>query len=126
MSDFESKKNEALRLLQATGLHVSSYEPMAVRLLWRFGVHAPPPHFLGFATVAITAGCYLALTLGVLMWCAHFAWPVVFRAASSINLGAVVAGLMFGLSTATYYTYGRRKYKLPAWNSLGGAEAARA
>jgi hypothetical protein len=126
MSDFESKKAEALRLLQATGLHVSSYEPMAVRVLWRLGVHAPPPHFVGFGTVATVAGCYLALTLGMLMWCAHFAWPIVFRAGASINLGAVVAGLMFGLSTASYYTYGRRKYGLPSWRSLGGIGPAQA
>ena len=125
MSDFESKKAEALRLLQATGLHVSSYEPMAVRLLWRLGVHAPPPHFLGFGTLALTAGCYLALTLGVLMWCAAFAWPLMLGG-SSISLGAVVAGLLFGLSTASYYTYGRRKYRLPAWKSLGSAEVAHA
>ena len=111
-----SRREAALELLAATGLNRVNYEPPLIRVLWRLGLDAPPPHFASFASCAIVSGVFFAVIWGLLMWL--MAWQ---SQGVSLPLGigmAAFVGLLFGVAMAGYYSVGRRKYKLPEWNSL--------
>jgi len=115
------RRTAALPLLSSTGMKRSNYEPPLLRLLWRLGVDARPPHFASFGVNALVSGIFFGSVWGISMWL--FLWrqqaaPVVVSLFSSF-----LAGLLFGIAMATHYVYGRRKYKLPSWHSLR-AEAA--
>jgi hypothetical protein len=115
------RREAALRLLETTGMWRSSYEPPALRLLWRLGVDAPPPHFAGFGASALAIGSFFGLAWGLAMWL--FLWRSQAVPAAAVVIAAVGAGLLFGISMATYYAFGRRKYKLPPWHGLQAGSA---
>ena len=109
------KRSAALTLLGATGMWRSNYEPPLLRLLWRFGVDAPPPHFVGFSEIAIVAGAVFAVGYGLAMWLIEGSRDrTLFWALLEIAVTAVI----FGLCMAAYYARGRRKYRLPLWREL--------
>jgi hypothetical protein len=110
------KREAALRLLSATGMKRSNYEPPLLRLLWRLGVDAPPPHFASFGANALVAGIFFGSCWGMSMWL--FLWRQQAAPITVSLLSSVLAGLLFGIAMATYYAYGRRKYNLPSWHSL--------
>jgi hypothetical protein len=115
------KREAALRLLAATGLKRSSYEPPLLRLLWRLGVDAPPPHFATFGGNVFIAGVYFGSIWGFIMWL--FFWRPQATTATAAFVSVVVAGLLFGVTIAMYYAFSRRKYKLPPWHSVQAANA---
>jgi hypothetical protein len=114
---FELKRSQALEVLSKTGIWRSNYEPPIVRLLWRFGLKVPPPHFAPFLSTALLAGVFFGACWGGVMWL--ILWS---HSGTSPLLGAKIsclAGAAFGIAMAFYYAYGKIKYKLPRWNSLG-------
>ena len=122
MTDFEAKRERALKLLDATGIRRSNYCPPLLRLLWRLGVQAPPPHFAGFGATAGVAGAFFAVVWGSIMW--FVMWRSTGLSPTSALLAAVSAGALFGLFMSAYYAYGRKKHKLPDWDSLNTPSAA--
>ena len=116
-----SKRETALKLLAATGIWRSNYAPPITRLMWRFGFNVPPPHFARFGSVALIAGVYFAVAWGLLMWLVT--WSQQQQSMYISVVSACAAGLFFGLAMAGYYAYGRRKYKLPSWDSLESGHA---
>ena len=124
MRDFESKKAKAISILQAAGISSGDYLPLATKALWRIGIEAPLPHFVSFGKIAMYLGVYFAITWGAFM----YLLSVVFfgedaaRGLLLLATGSAAAGLLFGLSMASYYAYGRKKYQLPSWESLGQQE----
>ena len=62
-------------------------------------------------------GSFFGLVWGLLMW--FWQWSDTGMSAGFAAALSVVAGLLFGLSMASYYAYGRRKHRLPPWTSLG-------
>lgn len=117
---FQSRRDHALELLAGTGIWRSNYLPPYLRALWSIGVEVPPPHFVLFHRVGIYAGAWFGLPLGGMMW-------LVFALAGGVPgmtvIGtASVAGLVFGLTMALYYAYGRKIHRLPKWESLGRSE----
>lgn len=117
MSSFEAQRDQALAILAGTGIWRSNYAPPALHLLWRLGLQVPPPHFARFGTTVLTLGVSFATLWGLLMWI--FVWSRQSLAPLAALVAALVAGAMFGLLMAAYYAYGRSKYKLPDWRSLG-------
>lgn len=110
------KRDAALKLLAATGIWPSNYAPPFVRLLWRFGLNVPPPHFGSFWGNASFMGTFFAIAWGAFMWVVvwprrDLPWPLALAAAGA-------AGVMFGLGMASYYAYGKRRHKLPSWKEL--------
>jgi hypothetical protein len=113
---FHVKKVHALRLLAQTGIGRSTYAPPLVRLLWRCGVHLPPPHFMGFGMATLLWGGWFALSWGTLMWMMDWSrHPADVRVALT---SACSAGLFFGLTLAAFFAWQRRKHGLPRWESL--------
>lgn len=125
MSSFETKKSEALRLLEQTGIWRSNYLPPATKTLWRLGFEVPPPHFISFGRILLFAGIYFAVGWGVLMYLfTLLAMGTPVKSPSTFALLSAGAGFLFGLSMATYYAYGRWKHGLPSWEALGDSEGA--
>jgi len=110
------KRTAALAHLAATGIWRSNYEPPLLRLLWSLSLDVPPPHFAPFWANAIVTGGIFGAGCTAIMWFAvwsHQSMP--FAAGATIGAGA---GALFGVTMAAYYEYGKRKHRLPAWNTL--------
>jgi hypothetical protein len=110
------KRQAALRLLAATGIWPSSYAPPLIRLLWRFGLDLPPPHFGSFWSNAAFMGTFFAIVWGAFMWLVLWSgqdlpWPFALAVAGA-------EGIMFGFAMASYYAYGKPKHNLPSWKEL--------
>ena len=112
------KRKAALKLLSTTGIWKSNYSPPGVRLLWRLGFDCPPPHFARFWSVAPVCGVYFGSAMGLFMWVMAYFGRI--HSSQGVLVGAGFAGLFFGLSMATYYALGRRKYRLPLWKDING------
>lgn len=112
----DSRRTKAFAILANTGILRSNYEPPYVRMLWRLGFDAPPPHFVPFLRIAVMAGLWFGLAFGMIMWLLVWARQGVPAAFAASLAGG--AGVFFGLAMAAYYAHGRRKYRLPDWNSL--------
>jgi hypothetical protein len=113
---FEAQRLQALGILAKTDIWRSNYEPPALRLAWGLGLKVPPPHFARFWSAFAVLGAWFGLTYGLLMWL--FVWSRQGMRPLIAIIVAVIAGALFGLFMATYYAYGRNKYKLPEWRSL--------
>jgi hypothetical protein len=124
MSTFESRKAEALRLLGATGINAANYLPPAIRLLWRLGVEVPPPHFAPYGKSALVSGACFACGWGGVMYLLRYVVPGLSFSVHGLAIASLAVGVLFGLSMATYYAYGRRRNRLPRWEALGQAERA--
>src|SRR5690349_12297522 len=83
------------RHMGALGISTYTAAPPAWRLLWRLGVQAPPPLFLGFWTTAIAMGSFFGFFWGLFMWL--FAWPTQMPAWAMVST-AGGAGVFFGLA----------------------------
>jgi hypothetical protein len=116
MSDFEARREEALRLLKQSGIWRSNYLPPLVRLLWLAGVKVPPPHFAPFFPTFLLTGVFFGGTMAVMMSLLH---GTLIGVSGRAWLALFVGSLVFGLYMASYYAYGRSKYRLPPWASLG-------
>lgn len=111
------RREAALKLLAATGMRRSNYEPPILRLLWRLGfINVPPPHFAPFWACALLSGVYFCFIWGVLMW--FLTWSRQGMSGSGALAASAFAGFLFGLSMAGYYAYSRRKHGLPPWQEL--------
>lgn len=123
MTPFEHKKTEALRLLEATGIRRANYLPQATRLLWRFGLEVPPPHFMKFGKVAVLFGAFFGLGWGGIMYLLlgiRGPLPSVLPLALASGCG----GLLFGVFMAMYYSLGRKRHRLPSWEAIGTTNGA--
>lgn len=117
---FEQRKTRALDLLQATGMMSSHYAPPLMRVLWKAGVQIAPPHFQPFRSIALLAGGWFGVFMGVFL--GLFAWfqgAVPLYSALIALAAACVAGLLFGTTMASFYAADRRKHRLPDWSTLG-------
>jgi hypothetical protein len=117
VSEFDAKREEAMRLLDRAGIWRSNYLPPAVRLLWHWGFHTPLPHFLSFSQVTVWYGLLFAVFWGLGMWLLR-GFGEGF-APSDLARASCGSGIIFGLSMACYYAYGRRRHNLPRWSELG-------
>lgn len=115
VSEFEVRREEALKLLARTGIRKSNYLPPALRLLWALGVKVPPPHFAAFIPTFLVTGAFFGLSWGALMRL----FVLGLMPGLSVLYVSISAGVLFGLSMAAYYAYGRSKHRLPPWSSLG-------
>jgi Family of unknown function (DUF6404) len=112
-----TKRTRALKVLAATGIWRSNYEPPLLRLLWRLGLNVPPPHFAGFFSTAAIEGVFFGVLWGFLMWL--LVWSSRGMTFTPVAVLSALTDLFFGLAMAGYYAQGKHKYKLPTWQELG-------
>jgi hypothetical protein len=117
---FRAQLDRSLAMLSARGLARRHAAPLLFRLLWTCGVRVRPPHFLGFAQVAIVYGGWFTCAWGLLMW--GLVWSAQGLDLPAVLVRATGAGAMFGLTMAWFYRRERREFKLPAWESFGRDE----
>jgi hypothetical protein len=119
---FQTRLDRSLAMLADRGLPRRHIEPLPFRLLWKLGVNIRPPHFLGFAHIAIAFGTCFAGTWGVFMWCV--VWSRMGKSLAAAGLMAAAVGACFGLMMAWFYTRERKELALPAWETIGQDERA--
>jgi hypothetical protein len=113
---FHEQRQQALLLLEQSGIGRNTYAPPLFRILWRCGVQVRPPHFMGFGALASLCGIWFGIGWGAVMWL--MVWSRQHVDVRAMLIGAGVAGLCFGLFMATYITRQARKHALPRWESL--------
>jgi hypothetical protein len=57
---FRAQLDRSLAMLSARGLSRHHTEPLLFRLLWKLGIRVRPPHFLGFAHIALVFGTWFS------------------------------------------------------------------
>jgi len=117
MTDIE-KREAALALLRRTLIKPSNFQPPALRLLWRMGVNARPPHFCSFLYNTLFSGALLGAIWGGFMWLTL--WQGDHAPLRAVAVAALT-GLAYGLVMASYYAYGKRAHALPSWDELDAA-----
>ena len=117
---FRTQLDRSLALLSARGLARRHAAPPLFRLLWKCGVRVRPPHFLGFAHIALVYGAWFTCAWGVFMWL--LVWSHQGVDFPGVALRSAGAGAAFGLTMAWFYTRERREFALPAWESFGRDE----
>ena len=116
-----ARREAALKLLAATGMDRSHYEPPLFRILWDLGINIPPPHFASFRASAIVTGVPFAILWGSCVW-------LLFLRAENASLLtvlilAVLPATVFGSAVASHYAWAARKYRLPTWEGLPAANS---
>jgi Family of unknown function (DUF6404) len=105
------KVTYAIEDLLDRGIDTATSAPPAWRVAWALGIKIPPPHFMGFVSIAVTSGSLFAILWGLLIW--YLLWQtrgVVF----TVSVAALV-GVLYGLLMATCYRYSATKLALPRW-----------
>ena len=117
------KRAAALKLLAAAGLPANASSPVA-GFLWRYQIDLPPAYFRGFWGNLAFRGITFAVIWGMGMWL--FYWSRHGYSPSAALATTGIGGLLYGLATAAFYEYTRRKYGLPLWRdvspNVGGSE----
>ncbi len=111
-----ARRARSLAILAETGIWRSNYEPPFLRLLWRLGIDIPPPHFVSFVPMFLLSAAWFGFSFGIVMWILQ--WQRQGMGGMAAVIAACLVGLFFGLAMASYYARGRRKYRLPEWESL--------
>jgi hypothetical protein len=112
--DFLARRDIALRLMAAKGLHHARYAPTLYRLLWYCSVPIRPPHFTSFLGNLLLMGGWF----GWLFFVCLLIWSRPDMPASGSILLSVSAGVLFGAAIAGYFAYSARKHELPNWSEL--------
>ena len=115
MTDFNRKKEISLNLLRKTKINPRNYLPPMFPFLWRFGVKAPPPHFIGFLPLV----CIMGLPFG---FCGLGFYMMdlgnkPFSVSAAVPLVLVVT-LFFGGGIGFYYRSSAWAHRLPSWKDL--------
>jgi hypothetical protein len=67
-------------------------------------------------STAVVLGTSFTVAWGVIMWL--LVWSQAGMSFGSMVITAASAGVIFGLTMAGYYAYGKRKHGLPSWREL--------
>jgi hypothetical protein len=104
------------QMLRDRHYRISSAIPLLWRLLWRLGFRTPPPYFLPFLPNVILAGLPFGGIWGVMMW--FLFWRNEEMSNAAVLISVIMAGLIFGLLTATQWRKEAKKLQLPDWSSF--------
>jgi hypothetical protein len=113
---FQRRRREAIRRLEASGIWRANSLPPALRLYWKLGIPARPPHFVHFGRIAWMDGLGFAVFFTLFEWL--FQWRGKPGGVLMSVTAGLLAGLLFGLTMAAFYAHGRRKHQLPRWEEL--------
>lgn len=103
--------------MAARGVGEAIAFPPAWHILWSLGLQIPPPPFLRFFSLALTAGGLFGTLFGLATWLLGNRGFREMPAAEAMWI-ALISGAIFGLVMATYYRHLARKHKLGTWASF--------
>ncbi|MES2825620.1 MAG: DUF6404 family protein [Pseudomonadota bacterium] len=113
---FEEKCSFAIKELENAKIRKSNYNPPFLKLIHKLGFNVPFPHYNSFANNALGSGVFFGLSWGLFMYI--FVWSAQNMPVPAIVLATVGAGAFFGITMASYYKYGFKKYKLTPWHEI--------
>jgi hypothetical protein len=99
--------------LQKQGVKANTSAPPLFRLMWSLGVGVRPPLNQSFLMNTLFMGLYFGIFWGLFMWL--FQWRKWHLSAFSAVMFAAGAGLLFGVTMATYYRWKSRRVNVPTW-----------
>lgn len=115
----ERKLQKMYAHLPALGISPYTAAPPIYRMLWHVGIEIPPPIFGSFVPTAVFTGALFAIGWAAAMWLLPGAQePETTLASAATTAG--VAGVMFGLIMAGYYSWKSKQLKLPPWSEYTG------
>ena len=111
----EQKVERLIAEMKQKGLNPYTVAPPLFRLFWKLGWNVKPPLFMSFVSITLMMGVLFGALWGVGMWLLQWRdrpspWG------QTIGIPAA-AGLMFGLSMATYYRWKAKKLGLSDWSN---------
>ena len=114
--DAREKIDATIEFLKSRKVAEPTAAPPLWRLLWRLGFLLPPPHFLGFFTVALLTG--VPFGVGTSLVFLPIFYGLGFRIEWWMGAAWVALGAFFGLSLATFYHRSARRLNLPEWSNF--------
>ncbi len=117
--DYQRKFDAAMAELDKAGVWRSNANPPYVRQARRLGFKPRPPYYVSAVNLAVWAGLYFGLFMGLY----GYLKPVLglrdtAMSGFAIALGAIMSGLLFGVSMAAWYRHVRKKHGLSSWEAL--------
>jgi hypothetical protein len=106
--------------LPTLGLGQWTFAPLLYRVLWKFGLELPPPHFTPFAHLALLQGTFMTLGMSLFLWIANTLLWDLHGEAGPIAALIMISGTSFGLAVAFIYRAQARKRRLPLWYEYRG------
>lgn len=113
---YQSKLIAAHKELKQAGIWKSNFNPPLFRVLRKLGVESPPPYYRSFQSNFFTSFVFFTPVWGVLMY--FFGWQASGKSIIESAIIALVGGLLYGLTTAWYYSWKFKKCKLTRWDEL--------
>lgn len=113
----DEKVASVVTALTARGVSKGDIAPPIFRLVWKFGIAIPPPHFMSFGALATVMGSYFGVLWGVFMWFVF--WRRLGLPAGACTIVSLAAGISFGVAMASFYRWKARQLGLPSWSEYG-------
>ncbi|WP_340611080.1 DUF6404 family protein [Xenorhabdus bharatensis] len=113
---FEQRKARAIAIMESKKMKRRNYAPPFLRLLWKMGFKIPPFPFASFWQIVILTGPFFGLVTGVAMW--FLVWRDEDISLIAAIVSSIGGGLFFGVFTAIYHRWIKKRNDLPDWDSL--------
>jgi len=121
---YHKRMMDVVAELQSQGVRPYRAAPPLFRLLWRCGVHIPPPYYLSFAQGAAVSGIFYGLVMWIFAQLAlvadyeFSALPVSNSARFAymwrfLTIECIIGGLAFGVCMGLYFRWKAKKLRLP-------------
>ena len=116
--EYERRYAIALQELKDSRIWRSSYLTLAHKVAKAVGFRSRPAHYNSYVRNALSMGLYFGVVWGLAMWVLQ--WSQRDLPISSILSFAAIAGILFGLCTASYYWFSAKTHALSKWDELDG------
>lgn len=113
---YHSKLLAAHEELSRAGIWKSNFNPPLFQLLRKLGVKYPPPYYRSFISNFLTSFAFFTPVWGLLKWLID--WQTAGKTPIEAIITALVGGALFGLTTASHYSWKFKKCKLTRWENL--------
>ncbi len=115
----QDKVDKLIAELGGQGYSEFTVAPPLFRMLWKHGIDIPPPLFMSFWPIMGLMGPLFAIGFGT--FAALFIIPMWLMGLDNVPIlrslvATVCAGLLFGVTMATYCRYQAKKLQLPSWD----------
>ena len=114
-----SKLDRYVQQMADAGVGKSTAFPPLWRLLWRIGIQAPPPIFLGFFPLALIFGGSFGVIFSGVTWLFQD-FGLMRQPLMSPPLFALFAGIPYGLAMAYYHRGLAKQHNLGSWAAFSG------